>query len=142
MPAVKEAALVIPLLIIGVFGSSAVGLLIAVYYQKSNDKASKRWMYGFLFALTTQLLYIIVVIFVGGQTYTIVIGKKTYTMYNATLFYYAIPVVVIYPCLCYMMYKVHMNNEKYTEEEYRLFAIRLHFDFMIVLLWILWQILK
>lgn len=79
VPEVKEAALVIPLLIIGVFGSSAVGLLIAVYYQKSNDKASKRWMYGFLFAITTQLLYIIVVIFVGGQTYTIVLGKSTYT---------------------------------------------------------------
>ena len=51
-------------------------------------------------------------------------------------------VLLICPLLYYTLFKFHLVKEKYVMREYRLCSVRLHRDFMILLLFFIWLIVK
>ena len=51
-------------------------------------------------------------------------------------------VFLICPLLYHTLFKFHLVKEKYVMREYRLCSVRLHRDFMILLLFFIWLIVK
>lgn len=122
-----------PLIFIGIFGASALGLLLAVRSFKPTDDPKKPLYFGLLFAFLIQTLYCLLFYFLDGMSnFWSLLG---------------IPIaLLISPLLYYSLFKVHLVKERYVMREYRLCSVRLHRDFyiflLIVALFIFWIILK